>query len=88
MLAPSRLTVAMSPPPMPPAPIPATLIRSLGAMYPAPPSTWRGTTAKFERQARGRAEQGSSRVDMSDDGPRWDPLDSLHHRNLFALEGW
>src|SRR5262249_8839387 len=48
MLAPSRLTVAMSPPPMPPAPIPATLTRSLGATKPAPPRTWRGTMAKLQ----------------------------------------
>ena len=32
MLAPSRATVAMSPPPMPPAPIPPILTRSLGAI--------------------------------------------------------
>ena len=38
--------VAMSPPPMPPAPIPATLTRSLGARNPAPPRTWRGTIVK------------------------------------------
>ena len=46
MLAPLRACVAMSPPPMPPAPMPARFTRSLGAMKPAPPSTWRGTIVK------------------------------------------
>lgn len=43
IFAPFRAWVAISPPPIPPAPIPATLTRSLGGTCPAPPSTWRGT---------------------------------------------
>ena len=46
MLAPLRAWVAMSPPPIPPAPIPARFTRSLGGTKPAPPSTCRGTIVK------------------------------------------
>src|SRR6185312_5703394 len=59
MLAPNRATVAMSPPPMPPAPMPATFSRSLGGVCPGPPNTCRGTIvnaaaapAAVERKAR------------------------------------
>ena len=46
MFVPSLLTVAISPPPIPPTPIPATFTRSLGGVCPTPPSTCRDTMVK------------------------------------------
>ena len=54
--------MAMSPPPMPPAPIPAMFNRSLGAMNPAPPKTWRGTIVKLNAAPLGCSQKCSTRA--------------------------
>src|SRR5262249_28194496 len=81
MFAPSLTRVATSPPPIPPAPIPARLIRSLGGMNPAPPSTWRGTMVvravpaaaarNFLRELCGLTGTFSDRFVMADPGFVW-----------------
>ena len=60
MLAPFVACVAMSPPPMPPAPMPATFTRSLGGTNPAPPSTCRGTIVKPRAMPPRRGQKLSS----------------------------
>ena len=64
MFAPCWLTARMLRPPMPPAPIPATLTRSLGGVCPGPPSTCRGTMVR--PRATGRVDFRKVRLAVSD----------------------
>src|SRR5687768_2881194 len=62
MFAPFLACVEMSPPPMPPQPIPARLTFSLGGTKPAPPRTCRGTIVNVNAAAAPVAAKNLRRV--------------------------